>query len=53
MENGSKTYEVIITDAAWEQMIGHARFLANISLETADRLVDDFVKSADTLTQII
>jgi plasmid stabilization system protein ParE len=49
MESNSTVYSVKITDAAWEQMIEHARFLANVSIEAADRLVDDFIQGADSL----
>lgn len=52
MDSENKSYDVIITDTAWEQMIEHARFLANVSIDAANRLVDGFLESADTLTQM-
>jgi plasmid stabilization system protein ParE len=52
MENESRKYDVIITDTAWAQMIEHARFLANVSVEAASRLVDDFVEGSGTLAQM-
>jgi len=52
MENKHKVYDVKITDTAWEQMIEHARFLANVSIDAANRLVDDFLECTDTLVQI-
>jgi len=47
-----KEYNVKITDTAWEQLMEHARFLANVSVDAANRLVDDFLESADTLEQM-
>ena len=52
MESENKVYDVKITDTAWEQMIEHARFLANVSVDAANRLVDDFLESTGTLTQM-
>ena len=52
MESGNKIYDVKITDTAWEQMIEHARFLANVSVEAANRLVDEFVGNTGTLAKM-
>ena len=52
MGNEYKIYDVKITETAWEQMIEHARFLANVSIDAANRLVDDFIESTDTLNQM-
>lgn len=52
MENEHKLYDVKITSTAWEQMVEHARFLANVSTESANRLVDEFVESTNTLAQM-
>ena len=52
MENKDKIYDVKITDTAWEQMIEHARFLANVSVDAANRLVDEFIESTDKLAQM-
>ena len=52
MDSENSIYDVLITDTAWEQMNEHARFLANVSIDAANTLVDDFLKSADTLTQM-
>jgi len=49
---GGKIFEVNVTDTAWNQMIGHARFLANVNADAARRLVDEFVEKADTLTHM-
>ena len=52
MPSEEKPYDVKITDSAWEQLIEHARFLANASVDAAYRLIDDFVNSTGTLTQM-
>ena len=52
MENKDKVYDVKITDTAWEQMIEHARFLANVSVSAANALVDEFIKSTGTLSKM-
>ena len=52
MGNKDEEYEVKITDTAWTQMLEHARFLANVSVDAANRLVDDFNTVTDTLTQM-
>jgi plasmid stabilization system protein ParE len=49
MTENKKIYDVIITETAWEQILEHARFLANVSVPAANRLIDDFVKCCDTL----
>jgi plasmid stabilization system protein ParE len=45
-------YDVKITDTAWEQAIECARFLANVSVDAANRFVDAFVESTDSLTRM-
>jgi len=45
-------YDVKVTDTAREQLIEHARFLANVSIDAANRLVDDFFDSANSLGQM-
>ena len=52
MQSEDKSYDVKITDAAWVQMIEHARFLANASTDAANRLVDDFIESTGSLKQM-
>ena len=52
MESMNKIYDVKITETAWGQMIEYARFIANVSMEAANRLVDEFVESAGTLAQM-
>ena len=45
----NKLYTVKITETAWEMLISHARFLANVSIPAANRLVDTFVEITDSL----
>ena len=52
MLDEGKVYDVRITATAWEQMIEHARFLANVSEDSACRLVDEFVEKSGTLAQM-
>ena len=52
MEGANKIYDVKITDTAWGQMVEHARFLANVNADAANRLVDEFVESADSLSRM-
>ena len=49
---GHDVYDVNVTDTAWEQMLEHARFLANVSVNAANKLVDDFVVSTGALTHM-
>ncbi|MCL2679712.1 MAG: type II toxin-antitoxin system RelE/ParE family toxin [Dehalococcoidia bacterium] len=52
MDNADRLYDVKITKAAWEQMLGHARFLAHVSADAANRLVDEFLEKTSTLRQM-
>ena len=52
MRSGGEIFEVKVTDTAWNQMIGHARFLANVNAGAAGRLVDEFVEKAGTLAHM-
>ena len=52
MENEDEVYDVKITDTAWAQMLEHARFLANVSVDAANSLVDDFITATDSLAQM-
>ena len=52
MHDADKAYNVKITDTAWEQMIEHARFLASVSEDAANRLIDEFVEKSSTLAHI-
>ena len=50
MPERNKLYTVQITETAWQMLIEHARFLANVSVTAANRLIDTFVEKADSLT---
>ena len=52
MDNGNKLYDVKVTDAAWVQLVEHSRFLANVSTEAANRLVDEFIEKTGTLNHM-
>ena len=45
----NKPYTVKITETAWEMLITHARFLANVSIPAANRLIETFVEITDSL----
>lgn len=45
----NKPCTVEITETAWEMLISHARFLANVSIPAANRLIDTFVEITDSL----
>lgn len=49
MPGRNNPYTVRITETAWDMLIEHARFLANASLTTADRLIETFVETMDSL----
>jgi hypothetical protein len=52
MVNVDNKYTVIISNKATKMLISHARFLTNVSEETAQRLIDDFTLSAKSLETI-
>jgi len=49
MGSGAEKYTVIIQDPATEMLLSHARFLAQVSEDAANRLVDEFVNKAKSL----
>jgi hypothetical protein len=49
MENADKEYNVVIDDDAVSMLVGHARFLAEVSIPAAERLTDEFYRSARSL----
>lgn len=49
MPKKNKPYTVKITETAWEMLVSHARFLANVSVPAANRLIDTFVEVTDSL----
>ncbi len=52
MPETNKSYTVKITETAWEMLIFHVRFLANVSVPAANRLIDIFVDLTDTLATL-
>ena len=42
-------YQVVISSRAAQMLVSHAAFLAKVSMEAANKLVDEFEKSADSL----
>ena len=52
MPEKNKSYKVKITETAWEMLIFHARFLANVSVPAANRLIDNFVEITDSLAKM-
>ena len=48
----NKEYQVIVSQRAAEMMVSHAGFLAGISPEAAERLIDAFQKAAGSLSQM-
>ena len=49
MPKRNKQYTVKITETAWDMLIMHARFLANVSVPAANRLIDTFVEMTGDL----
>jgi plasmid stabilization system protein ParE len=49
METDGKQYEVIVAERAAEMLVGHARFLAQVSEAAAARLVEQFQANAASL----
>jgi len=52
MQEFDNEYDVKITDTAWEQLLEHAKILANVSENAANKFVDDFLEKTDTLKQM-
>lgn len=50
MSERNKQYTVKITETAWDMLIMHARFLTNVSVSAANRLIDSFVETTDNLS---
>jgi len=49
MPKKNKSYMIKITETAWEMLISHARFLANVSVPAANKLIETFVEITDSL----
>ncbi|MDR1135743.1 MAG: type II toxin-antitoxin system RelE/ParE family toxin [Clostridiales Family XIII bacterium] len=41
-----------MTETAWEMLVSHARFLANVSVRAADRLIEAFIEGTDGLAEM-
>jgi len=52
MQERSNTYVVKVTETAWEMLLSHARFLANVSVSAAERLIDTFASAMDSLAEM-
>ena len=52
MQEKNKPYTVNITETAWDMLIFHARFLANVSAPAANKLIDTFVEMIDSLASM-
>lgn len=50
MSERSKKYTVKITETAWDMLIVHARFLANVSISAANRMMDTFLEITDSFS---
>lgn len=51
MSDGDKRYQVIISERAGEMLVQHARFLALVSPQAADKLRIDVVEAAKSLQE--
>ena len=49
MPEKNKLYMVKITETAWEMLVCHARFHANMSVPATNRLINAFVETTDSL----
>lgn len=49
MTEKNRHYTVNITETAWEMLVSHVRFLANVSVPAANKLIDTFVEMSDSL----
>ncbi|MEW6625071.1 MAG: type II toxin-antitoxin system RelE/ParE family toxin [Bacillota bacterium] len=49
MPEKNKPYTVKITETVWEMLVSHTRYLANVSVRAANRLIDTFVEITDSL----
>ena len=49
MQNEITKYEVIIQEPAAAMLINHARFLAQVNILAADRLISEFYTKAESL----
>ncbi len=52
MPETNRPYQVKITKTAWEMLVFHVRFLANVSVPAANRLIDTFGEITDSLAEM-
>ena len=52
MRDEDNSYNVLITETAWAQLLEHAKYLANVSESAANNLVDEFIKKSATLNSM-
>lgn len=52
MSGENKLYIVKITETAWEMLLEHARFSANVSVPAANKLIDSFIEMTDDLAMM-
>ena len=48
----NKRYHVIVSERAEEMLVKHARFLAQVSTQAADKLTVDIIAAAKTLQEL-
>ncbi len=51
MSSDDKRYRVIISERAGEMLVQHTRFIAQVSLQAADKLRMDIVEAAKSLQE--
>ena len=51
MSVADKRYHVIVSERAEEMLVKHARFLAQVSTQAADKLTVDIIAAAKTLQE--
>ena len=49
MPKGEKRYKVIVSSEAAQMLVSHARFLAQVSLEAAENLIDEYSEKVKSL----
>ncbi len=49
MNERNKPYTVKITETAWDMLLVHTRFMANVSTTAARRLIDSFIEMTGEL----
>lgn len=47
-----KKYKVIVSSRATQMLVSHAAFLAQMDVDAANRLVDEFEESANSLNKL-